>query len=174
MHNTTHSARANQTGYISVELLFALIVILIGMGYALYNGWSAMGSSDVNNEQGNVGQLIANTRKLKGSAGYGASGTDLIAQLSSIRGLPNMSFSGGKLYNAWSGQVTVVANGMTYTVTEAGLPQDACVTLATKIGRGQKVTTSINGGTAVSGEVSSATATSGCTTDSNTVAWTAY
>lgn len=67
-----------------------------------------------------------------------------------------------------------VANGMTYTVTEAGLPQDACVTLATKIGRGQKVTTSINGGTDVSGEVSSATATSGCTTDSNTVAWTAY
>ncbi|MFH7345191.1 type 4 pilus major pilin [Pseudomonas syringae pv. tagetis] len=45
-------------------------------------------------------------------------------------------------------QVTVVANGMTFTVTEAGLPQDACVTLATKIGRGQKVTTSINGGTA--------------------------
>ncbi|RML61614.1 hypothetical protein ALQ92_200167 [Pseudomonas syringae pv. pisi] len=113
----------------------------------------------------NVGQLIANTRKLKGSTGYGASGTDLIAQLSSIRGLPNMSFSSGKLYNAWSGQVTVVANGMTFTVTEAGLPQDACVTLATKIGRGQKVTTSINGGTAVNGEVSSAAATSGCSTD---------
>ncbi|RMO63405.1 hypothetical protein ALQ37_02744 [Pseudomonas syringae pv. aptata] len=59
-------------------------------------------------------------------------------------------------------------------LTEAGLPQDACVTLATKIGRGQKVTTSINGGTAVNGEVSSAAATSGCSTDSNTLAWTAY
>ncbi|WP_257111950.1 type 4 pilus major pilin [Pseudomonas ficuserectae] len=174
MQNITQSARANQIGYITVELLFALIVILMGMGYALYNGWSAMGSSDVNNEQGNVGQLIANTRKLKGSAGYGASGTDLIAQLSSIKGLPNMSFSGGKIYNAWSGQVTVVANGMTFTVTESGLPQDACVTLATTIGRGHKVTTAINGGTAVSGEVSSANATSGCTTDSNTLAWTAY
>lgn len=88
MQNTTQSARAKQIGYISIELLFVLIVILIGMGYALYNGWGAMGSSDVNNEQGNVGQLIANTRKLKGSTGYGASGTDLIAQLSSIRGLP--------------------------------------------------------------------------------------
>ncbi|WP_277343878.1 type 4 pilus major pilin, partial [Pseudomonas viridiflava] len=63
---------------------------------------------------------------------------------------------------------------MAEEVTEAGLPQDACVTLSTKIGRGQKVSTSINGGTAVNGEVSSAAATTGCSTDSNTVAWTAY
>ncbi|MBI6855924.1 pilus assembly protein PilX [Pseudomonas cichorii] len=163
-----------QHGYMSIEMLFVIIVLLIGMGFALYNGWSMMGSSDVNNEQGNVGQLIANTRKLKGSTGYGASGTNLITQLSAIRGLPNMSFSNSQLYNSWSGEVTVVSNGMTFTVTENGLPQDACVTLSTKVGRGQKVTTSINGGTAVSGEVASATATSGCSSDSNTVAWTAY
>lgn len=166
--------RTSQFGYISIEMLFVIIVILIGMGFALYNGWSMMGSSDVNNEQGNVGQLIANTRKLKGSAGYGASGTNLVTQLAAIRGLPNMSYASSKLYNSWSGEVTVVSNGMTYTVTEAGLPQDACVTLATKLGRGQKVSTSINGGAAVSGEVSAAAATSSCSTDSNTVAWTAY
>ncbi|MFJ3119603.1 type 4 pilus major pilin [Pseudomonas protegens] len=165
----------HQAGFIDLSMLFVLICIAIGIGYAIYNGGSLLGSSDVSNEQSNIGQLIANTRKLKGSNGYGTSGTSLVQQLITSKGLPNMSVSGTTLYNAWNGTVTVASGGMTFILTENGLPADACMTLATKISRGQKVTTSINGGSGVTGEVSSATAAASCTdTNSNTLAWTVF
>jgi hypothetical protein len=164
-----------QGGFIDISMLFVLIVIAIGLGYAIYNGGSLMGSSDVGNEQSNIGQLIANTRKLKGSNGYGASGTSLVTQLTIAKGLPNMSVSGANLYNAWNGTVTVTSGGMTFVVTENGLPGDACMTLATKISRGQKVQTSINGGSGITGEVSSSAASASCTdTNNNTLAWTVF
>ncbi|MEB0284687.1 type 4 pilus major pilin, partial [Sphingomonas sp. 10B4] len=100
------------------------------IGYAIYNGGSLLSSSDVSNEQSNIGQLIANTRKLKGSNGYGTSGTSLVTQLQTSKGLPNMSVSGTTLYNAWNGTVTVTSGGMTFILTENGIPGDACMTLA--------------------------------------------
>ncbi|MDR6680232.1 type 4 pilus major pilin [Pseudomonas oryzihabitans] len=154
--------------------MFILIVVVVALGYIIYNGGSLLSSQDVTNEQSNIGILIGNTRKLKASSGYGASGTSLVSALRVSKGLPNMSDDGTSLYNSWGGSVTVVSNGMTFTVTENGLPQDACVTLATKISRGQKVTTSINSGTAVTGEVLPAAAASGCSKDANVVTWTVY
>lgn len=174
--DSARSSRASrQAGYVSIEMLFVMLVVLIGVGYALFNGSALMGTSDIGNEQGNIGQLIANTRKLKGMSGYGASSTNLVPQLIAVKGVPNMSVSGGALYNAWGGSVTVVSNGMTFTVTENGLPQDACISLASKMSRGSKATTAINSGTAITGEVDSAAATSGCSKDTgNTLAWTVY
>jgi len=164
-----------QGGFIDLSMLFVLIVIAIGIGYAIYNGGSLLGSSDVSNEQSNIGQLIANTRKLKSSNGYGTSGTSLVPQLVTSKGLPNMSVSGSTLYNAWNGSVTVASGGMTFILTENGIPGDACMTLATKISRGQKVSTSINGGSSSTGEVSSATAAASCTdTNNNSIAWTVF
>lgn len=166
--------RHRQRGVFSLEMMFVLIIAVVALGYIIYNGGSLMGSQDVTNEQSNIGTLIANTRKLKASSGYGTSGTSLVSQLVASKGLPNMSVNGSNLYNAWGGSVTVVSSGMTFTITENALPQDACVTLATKISRGTKVTTAINGGTAVTGEVDPGTATSGCSKDSNVVTWTVY
>lgn len=174
MHTPTRT-RSGQRGFIDLTMLFVLICLAIGIGYALYNGGALFSSSDVSNEQSNIGQLMANTRKLKGSNGYGTSGTNLVDQLIASKGLPNMNVSGGTLYNAWNGTVSVTSGGMTFILTENGLPSDACMTLATKLSRGPKVSTSINGGSAVSGEVSSAVAAAGCTdSDENTVAWTVY
>ncbi|RED02082.1 PilS-like protein [Ectopseudomonas oleovorans] len=163
-----------QRGVFSLEMMFVLIVMVVALGYIIYNGGSLLGSQDVTNEQSNIGILISNTRKLKASSGYGTSGTSLVSALRVSKGLPNMSDDGTSLYNSWGAAVTVVSNGMTFTVTENGLPADACVTLATKISRGQKVTTSINAGTAVTGEVLPANATSSCSKDANVVAWTVY
>jgi type II secretory pathway pseudopilin PulG len=172
-HKSRNSHR--QGGFIDLSMLFVLIVIAIGLGYAIYNGGSLLSSSDVSNEQSNIGQLIGNTRKLKGSNGYGTSGTSLVSQLVISKGLPNMNVSGNTLYNAWNGTVTVTSGGMNFVLTENGLPGDACVTLATKISRGQKVSTAINGGSSVTGEVSSATAAASCTDDNNnTLAWTVF
>ena len=164
-----------QRGFIDLTMLFVLICLAIGIGYALYNGGALLSNSDISNEQSNIAQLMANTRKLKGSNGYGTSGTNLVDQLVASKGLPNMSVSGGMLFNAWNGTVSVTSAGMTFTVTENGLPIDACMTLATKVSRGPKVSTSINGAAKVSGEISAAAAAASCTdADTNTVAWTVY
>lgn len=168
------SRNSSQRGFVELSTLFVLIVIAIGIAAAIYKGGQLLGNSDVAEEQSNIGTLIANIRKLKSSNGYGTSGTNLVPALVVSKGVPNMSVSGNNLYNSWSGSVTAVSSGMTFTLTENGLPSDACVTLATKISRGQKVTTSINGGSSTTGEVDPVTAASGCNKDENIVTWTAY
>ena len=100
-----------QRGFIDLTMLFVLICLAIGIGYALYNGGALLSSSDISNEQSNIAQLMANTRKLKGSNGYGTSGTNLVDQLVASKGLPNMSVSGGMLFNAWNGTVSVTSGG---------------------------------------------------------------
>lgn len=174
MRTQSFSGSRRQRGFLELSTLFVLIVVALGIAGAVSAGLGLLGSSDVSTEQSNIGTLIANTRKLKSSSGYGTSGTNLVSQLVTTKGLPSMSQSGSNLYNSWNGAVTVVSGGMTAIVTDNGLPADACATLATKLSRGNKVTTTINGGTAITGEVDSATASSGCSKDSNIVSWTVY
>ncbi|MRK19099.1 type 4 pilus major pilin [Pseudomonas sp. JG-B] len=83
-----------------------------------------------------------------------------------------MSVTGGALFNAFGGSVTVVSTGIGFTITSADLPKKACVNAAKGIGRGAQFSTRINAGTAIVGEVTSAAATTGCSTDDNTIAWT--
>ncbi|HBP0736159.1 TPA: pilus assembly protein PilX, partial [Pseudomonas aeruginosa] len=51
-------------------------------------------------------------------------------------------------------------------------PQDACITLATKIAKNTFEQTKINSGTAITGEVTTAAATQACSSDSNSITWT--
>lgn len=164
-----------QGGFIELSTIFMLIVLAIGIGYAIHNGLRMMGSSDVSHAQDNIGQLIANTRKLKGLTGYGTAGTNLVPELQSIKGLPKMGLSGSTLYNVWNGTVTVVSNGMSFVITSSGMPQEGCVLLSTDISLSGRVTTSINGGSSVTGEVTKATASSSCSdSNNNSVSWTSY
>jgi len=165
-----------QQGWGILETMIVLIIGVAGLSAVMYNGGTLFGSSDASLEQDNLGILFSSTRKLKASSGYGAAGTDLIPQLIAIKGLPNMSLSGTSVYNKWGGAVTITSNGMTFVITDAGLPSEACVTLATKIGRSQNATTSINSGTAAAGEVLPSTATTACSKsgNGNTVSWETY
>lgn len=46
-----------------------------------------------------------------------------------------MSVSSGVVYNVYGGSVTVSSTGMGFSITTSKLPQDACITLATKIAK---------------------------------------
>ena len=151
-----------QRGFLSIDGLFWLMLVVVALGFILWMSWRMLGSSDVAIEQSNVSTLIANTKKLKGSTGYGASGQNLVPTLIAIEGTGSMGISGSSLVNQWNGSVTVVSNGMTFTITEGGVPRSACITLAT------------NGGSSSTGEVHSTSATTSCSSDSNTIAWTTY
>ncbi len=76
--------------------------------------------------------------------------TNLIPSLIAINGVPkNMSVSSGVVYNVYGGSVTVSSTGMGFSITTSKLPQDACITLATKIAKNTFEQTKINSGSAI-------------------------
>ncbi|MGP0172697.1 type 4 pilus major pilin [Pseudomonas sp. NCHU5208] len=163
-----------QRGFLSIDGLFWLMLIVVALGFIIWMSARMLGSSDVAIEQSNISTLIANTKKLKGSTGYGTAGQNLVPSLIAIEGAGSMGVSGTTLVNQWNGGVTVVSNGMTFTITESGVPKSACITLATKVAKDRQTTTSINGGSATTGEVHATTATTSCSSDANSITWTTY
>lgn len=167
-------AKRTQAGFLSIDGVFWLMLIAVAIGFIVWMSWRMIGNSDVAIEQSNISTLIANTKKLKGSTGYGTSGQSLVTSLINIEGTGSMGISGTTLVNQWNGAVTVVSNGMTFTISEANVPKSACITLATKVAKDKQTTTSINGGAATTGEVLATAATTSCSNDANTMTWTTY
>ncbi|WP_332690691.1 type 4 pilus major pilin [Devosia sp.] len=162
-----------QHGFISIEVVIVLIIVAIGIGLAVSRGAGLFGSSNVGEEQSNLATLTTNTRALKGSNGYGTSGTNLVPSLIAVNGVPkNMSVVSGVLYNVYGGSVTVASTGMGFTITSSSLPKDACIALATRVAKNQYEQTKINSGSAVSGEVTTVSATTACSSSANTITWT--
>lgn len=161
-----------QRGFLAIDGIFWLMLIAIAIGFIVLQGWRMYSSSDVAIEQSNITSLITNTKKLKGSSGYGPTGQDLVPALINLDAAGSMGVSGTSLVNQWNGAVTVVSNGLTFTLTESNVPKSACITLATKVVRDRQTSTSINGGAATTGEVLATAASSGCSSDANSIAWT--
>ncbi|EPC8433210.1 type 4 pilus major pilin [Pseudomonas aeruginosa] len=170
MSTTQRTSRPTQGGFVSIEMIIVLIIIAIGVGLGLAAAAGMFSSSE---EQRNISVIAANARALKTSSGYGSSGTNLIPSLIAINGVPkNMSVSSGVVYNVYGGSVTVSSTGMGFSITTSKLPQDACITLATKIAKNTFEQTKINSGSAITGEVTTAAATQACSSDSNSITWT--
>lgn len=163
-----------QGGFLSIDGVFWLMLIAVALGFILVIAWSMLGNSDTAIEQSNISTMVASTKKLKGSGGYGTSGANMVPSLIKLEGIGTMGKNGNTLVNQWNGAVTVVSNGMTFTITETNLPASACIVLATKVAKDQKTTTSINGGSATAGEILGTTASTSCSGDTNTIAWTFF
>ncbi|WP_313463130.1 type 4 pilus major pilin [Pseudomonas nitroreducens] len=168
------SRHNKQRGFLSIDGVMWLMLIAIALGFIAYLGFKMLSGSDVAIEQSNITTIIGNTKKLKGSSGYGTSGTNLVPSLIALDGTGSMGVSGSTLTNQWNGSVTNVSNGMTFTLTETNVPKSACITLVTKIAKDKQTSTAINGGTSTAGEILGAAATTSCSSDSNTIAWTTY
>lgn len=162
-----------QAGSSNMEMLFYLILAALVVGGAIALGLKLFNKQTNNGEQSNVANLIVNTRALKGSQGYGTNGANLIPQLIVTDGIPDgLTNSSGAIYNSWNGTVTLTSTGPAFVLTYSGIPQDSCVSLATKVAKTRAYSTKINSGTAVVGEVDSATASTNCSATTNTIAWT--
>lgn len=163
-----------QGGFGLIEVMIAVIIGLLALVAIMSRGDNAFSSSDGSNELGHVSSLITGTKQLKTSSGYGVS-TDLTTTLYTNGAVPgDMTYSASKLYNSWNGNVTIVstATGVGFTVTYPNVPQDACITLATKAAA-YAYSTKINANTAIVGEVTAATATTQCSSaTANTLTWT--
>ena len=173
MHIKHAQSLKNQVGFISIEVVVVLIIVAIGIGLAVSRGAGLFGSSDVGEEQANVGTLIQKTRALKSRNGYGTSGTNLVPSLISTKSIPrNMSEISGVIYNVYGGTVTVVSTGIGFTLTSNNLPPEACIALATNSPVGQADQVKINSGATVTGDVTTAAATTACSGDANAIAFT--
>jgi len=154
--------RRRQGGFNLIEVSIAVVIgilVLSGVAYFVQRGFAG---SDISKEANNISALIANTKILRSSGTYGASGTSLLPQLRVSKGLPSaLTDDGTNVTNSWSGAVGVASTGGGYTVSYAAVPQDACLQLATTISDGAVISTTING-TANTGAVSSALATTQC------------
>jgi type II secretory pathway pseudopilin PulG len=164
--------RAKQEGFGALEVMIALMVsALVIIGAVLWYPKLVYNRNN-SNELENLSSLTTNTRQLKTSSGYGASGANLVPALIASGGVPDgMQQSGGAVFNVWGGGVTAVSTGTGYTITYAGMPIRNCIFLATNGASSSAITTSLNGGTAITGEVTSAAATAGCTSATNSISW---
>lgn len=173
MKSKTINRFHKQTGSSNMEMLFYLILAAILISAAIAFGLKLFNKQTNNGEQTNVANLVVNTRALKGSQGYGASGANLIPQLIITDGIPDgLTNSSGAIFNSWNGTVTVTSTGPAFVLTYSGIPQDSCVSLATKVAKTRAYSTKINSGTAIVGEIDSATAATDCSAVTNTIAWT--
>ena len=173
MKSTTNHRFHKQAGTSNMEMLFYLILAALVLGGAIALGFKLFNKQTNNGEQANVANIIINTRALKGSQGYGTAGANLIPQLITTDGIPDgLTITGGAVYNSWNGAVTVTSTGPAFVLTYPSVPQDSCVSLATKVAKTRAYSTKINSGTAVIGEVDSATASTNCSGTTNTIAWT--
>ncbi|WLI52193.1 type 4 pilus major pilin [Pseudomonas sp. FP833] len=119
-----------QRGFLSVDGVMWIMLVTIALGFIAWMGYKMLGNSDAAIEQSNITSIIANTKKLKGSSGYGASGTNLVPSLIAIDGTGSMGVSGSTLTNQWNGAVTLVSAGMSFTITENNVPKAACINVA--------------------------------------------
>jgi type II secretory pathway pseudopilin PulG len=161
-------------GFLSIEAMVVLVVVIGLLGLAASKMGMLGSNAGVVEEISNIQTLYTLTKQTKGSSGYGAAGANLVTTLNTTGSLPtNMTVSGGVLYNAYGGAVTIVSTGQGFTITDSGLPAQDCATLSSKLSRsGTFATTKINSNTTVSGEVVQSTAATQCNTTGNSIALT--
>lgn len=170
----SRNSRGKQRGVTALEALAVIFIGVVVLGVAAAIIDRLFSNSDVAEETSNINQINTSTKQLKTVSGYGAANTNLTAQLIATKGIPsNMTVTGGQVYNTWGGTVNVTSNGPSFAISYGSVPQDACITLATKVNRGAFGSVRVNSGTPVTGEYTADQATSDCvSTPTNSVTYT--
>ncbi|MCV9879280.1 type 4 pilus major pilin [Brenneria izbisi] len=154
--------------------VIGVIVVILGSIYML---WAR---KNVASEVTSYQNLITSAQGLlKGSGGYNfSSGTKMTGSLIQVGGAKGVTIQGtassgtATLWNTWGGQIIltpVAANGFNngFTLTSEKIPQDACITIATRMSAGGVVSgITINSSSHADGQVSLETAGTECLADS--------
>ncbi|MGJ3289498.1 type 4 pilus major pilin [Klebsiella sp. PL-2018] len=150
-------------GGVALGIILVLAIVLGGL-FALTS------RTNTGTELTNIQTIIASTRGLlKASGGYEQTAlTSTLIKAGGVSRSMSISSDKSKLYNTWGGEIIVKGTGTnTFTVSYAAVPQDACISLSTQIGRGGLVNeTKINAKTFADGRVSASQAATACTADS--------
>lgn len=179
----TPSRSAVHRGAITLlEAAIYIVIALVVLTVAMTQGGSLFNRNDASTEFSNAAELMSNARSmLKTSGTYNFTGADdMTGALIQFGGAPaNMTVVGSKgsgtakLQNLWGGAVTlqpVATTGgqkSTFSMTYAAVPQEACITLATKLSAAPNVVTTQVNGTTTHGPVAASAIGAQCTTDNS-------
>jgi PilS N terminal len=129
----------------------------------------ATGTSKSSTEAANIGTLVTNITNLYDSGSSTADLTNAVVIGGKLE--PSSMDVGGNLINQWGGPITVTGDpnfAAGIDITDAGIPQDGCASLATSLNNA--TTVSINGGGVLSAPIDATTVTQECTTGNNNIA----
>lgn len=171
----TNRRKNKQGGYTLIELGIVIALIAAALIIVIRAAGSVGSSSKASNETAAITQLISNAKALKSGGTYGAN-TNMVPILITANQVPGAINNGGTtLTNQWGGDVTVIGNGPQLTVTDAGVPADACQAVVTGVGNGDTTLTVTVGSSVVpttNGTISTAAAASACGTTANKLIFT--
>ncbi|EEP98772.1 hypothetical protein yruck0001_7770 [Yersinia ruckeri ATCC 29473] len=174
----------NQGAITLIEATMYIVLALVVLAIAVTQGGGLFNRNDASTEYNNAAELLTNTRTmLKTSGIYDFSSADtMTGALIQFGGAPaNMTMVGtktsgtAKLQNLWGGAVTVqpvaTAGGQksSFSLTYAAVPQEACITLATKISAAPSVVTTLVNGTTTNGQIAASAVGAQCTADNGSV-----
>ncbi|WNL48551.1 hypothetical protein RKE25_23340 (plasmid) [Dyella sp. BiH032] len=169
-------ARRAQGGWGVMDLLLGLLIaiVLSAAGYAIYK--TTTGTAKGNAESDALVQAVSAIQAKCQSAGsYGTNGYNLAQCLYRAQKVPAgwTAVSATVINNSYGQPVNMLSTGTGFTVSDPGLPQDACHDVAIgNLFNSSGTTLGINGGAAISGTVSDSN-TSSCTSgNTNTLLYT--
>ncbi len=126
----------SQKGFTLIEALVVMIVGIVILAAAAAGIGKLFRTSEISTEAANVTQMAANLRSLKnGANGYSGLTTKLAIQYKAIPANMTQDAGAGSVFNSWNGAVTIgtAATNQEYTISYAGVPDDACMQLAQKL-----------------------------------------
>lgn len=179
---TTAACRPVNRGAITlIEAGVYFILAILVIAVAFTQGGSLFNRNDATTEYTNAGEILSNTRSmLKTNGIYNfSSAANMTGALIEFGGAPGgMTIVGTKssgtatLANLWGGAVTVqpvaTAGGQksSFSLTYNAVPQEACITLATKLSADSNVVATKVNGTTTNGVVETSAVGTQCTADS--------
>lgn len=164
---------------IEAGVYFILAILVIAVAFT--QGGSLFNRNDATTEYTNAGEILSSARSmLKTNGIYNfSSATSMTGALIEFGGAPGgMTIVGTKssgtatLANLWGGAVTVqpvaTAGGQksSFSLTYNAVPQEACITLATKLSADANVVATKVNGTTTNGVVDTSAVGTQCTADS--------
>jgi len=126
------SIRKNR-GFTLLELMVGLIIAAIIVAIAAAAVGRVFAANETTTEARNINELMSNAQGLKGPDGYS---TLSLPMLASVAGIPTSlknSKTGTAVVNSWDGAVALRGNVGAFTLSYAGVPKAACITLATRV-----------------------------------------
>jgi hypothetical protein len=164
--------RARQRGTSLLEgIAYLAIAALIILG-AIALLVSAFSGANTNRTQSELSSIRTGVKKLYMGSASSYGNASLLPEIIASKVLPGTLTvdSSSNVINAWGGAVLVNGAGATFTISYGSVPQDICVQVVS--GGGDWNAVSVNGA-AVAVPATPTQASSACTSNPNTVVWTA-
>lgn len=164
MKNLTQMSQAKRSkGFTLLELLGVIAAIAILSYYIATSLAGGQKGGQGDQEAKNTVNIYTAMLALKKGGSYGAPGTDLSGALIQKAKFPtSYKLVAGAVTNSYNGAVSALSAGGTAGLTQAGIPSDACVSIATLASTLGTADVTVNGTDLGTATIPDSTASTSC------------